>query len=107
MQKPNQDSRQTVTKRGVPRQRPMNPLLPQARTQRNIGTAVNDWSQEKRQLSRSIAVIAVEEHHNVRATCTSQSGQTGATVSPTRFVEDAGSHLSGDLDRPSASIAIY
>jgi hypothetical protein len=54
--KPDQDSRQAVTKRGVPRHRPMNALLPQARTQRNIGTAVKDWTQEKRQLSWSIAL---------------------------------------------------
>ena len=71
----------------------MNALLPQARTQCYIGTAIKNWSQEKWQLLWSIAVIAVEEHYNVRATCTCQSGQTGPTVSATRFVENAGSHL--------------
>src|SRR6202023_4009943 len=97
IQKPDQHSRQAVTKRGVPRQRSRNALLPQARTQRNIGTAVNDWSQEKRQLSRSVAVITVEEHYDVRATCTGQSGQTGATVSATRLVDGGGYHLCGNV----------
>jgi hypothetical protein len=71
----------------------MNALLSQSRTQRDIGAVVNDRSQEKWQLIRSIAVIAIEEHYDVRATGPGQSGQTGATVSTTRFVEYAGSHL--------------
>src|SRR4029077_20029533 len=92
MQKPDQDRRHAVTKRGMPGQGPMNAVFPYARTQRNIGMAVDDWSQEKGQLSWSITVIAVEKNYYVRASCAGQSGQTGATVSATGFAEDAGSH---------------
>jgi ubiquinone/menaquinone biosynthesis C-methylase UbiE len=49
---------------------------------------------------RSIAVVAVEEHYNIRAPCTSQSGQTGATVSATRFVDNTRSQLSSDVGCP-------
>ncbi|MGA7177652.1 MAG: hypothetical protein WBX13_18175 [Candidatus Acidiferrales bacterium] len=52
----------------------MNALLPEAGTQRNIGTAINDRAQEKGQLIWPIAVIAVEEHYNVGTACTSQAG---------------------------------
>src|SRR6202046_3850810 len=73
IQKPDQKSRQTVTKRGVPRQSAAHGLVPQARTQCDISPALNDWTQEKRQLIGSIAVIAVEEHYNVGAARTRQS----------------------------------
>jgi hypothetical protein len=69
----------------MPRQRTRRTRFLKARTERDIRASVKDGSEEKRQLSRPIAVIAVEEHHNVRAACFSQSGQAGAPVSAARF----------------------
>ncbi len=82
-----------IAKRGVPWKCPRYALLAETRAKRDIRGSVKDWSQEKRQFSRSIAVVTVEEHHNVRAASFSQPGQAGATVAATGLVEDAGSHL--------------
>src|SRR5208337_5187429 len=98
--KPDQAGCDTIPKHLMPRQRPSRTLLSQARTQRHIGPSLNDWSQEKWQLFWSIAVIAVEEYDNVRATRIRQPSQTRAAVSAARFVEDAGSHLGRNLGSP-------
>src|SRR5579864_4863378 len=90
----------------MPRHRPLSAVLPQARTQRNIRTPINDWSQEKWQLRWTIAVISVEKHDYVRAVCSSESGQTGATVSAARFLNYARSHSCGDLGRSVTRVAI-
>src|SRR5579859_6241589 len=50
VKKPNQAGREAISQRLMPWQRPGNTLLAEARTQRDIRTALNDRSQQKWQL---------------------------------------------------------
>ncbi len=107
IEKPDQTGGETIPKSLVPRQRPTKPVLAQARAQGDIGTTVDDGSQKKRQLGRTIAVVSVEEDDYIGSAGIRDSGQTGLTVSATRFAEDAGSHLCGDFGSAVGGIAVY
>jgi len=100
VQKPDQEGCQAVTEGGVPRHRPGDALLPEARTEGDIGTPLNDGGQEKWEFSRSIAVVAVKEDDDIGSAGIREPGQTSTTVSAARFVEDASSHLGSDLGCP-------
>ena len=81
-------------------------LFRKARTERDVRSTFDDWRQQKRQLIRSIAVVSVEEHDDVRRIGCRESGQTGASVSAAWFAQDARSHVCCDLWRPVAGIAV-
>lgn len=106
IQKTDQTSGEVVAKRLMPWESSRDALFPEARTDRDVGTSLKDRSQENWQFSWSIAIVTVEEHNDFRAVRISQSGQTGAPVPATGFLDNPSPHLRGDFTCPVSRIAI-
>src|SRR5262245_38837574 len=78
----------------------------ETRTERNVRTSIDQRSHEHRQLSRPIAVIAVEEDNYVGFLHIRHTGQTGAAITPTRFLDNLCSHLSSHFGCAICRIAV-
>ena len=77
-----------------------------ARAERDVGAPVADRGEETRELNRSIAVVAVEEHDNVRCAGVGEPCQAGPAVSAARFADHTRAHARGDLSGSIARMVI-
>lgn len=87
---------QPIAKRGVQGECTGHTCTCKTRTDANVGASVGERSEEKWELRRPIAVIAVQKNDNVGSVGLGQPGQAGLSVAATRFGDDSGAHPSGD-----------
>ena len=79
-----------------------------AGAERDVGTpfrrSSNDWRQKNWQFGGAIAVVAIQEHDNVRGVCRGQAREACPPVAAARFLDYAGSHSCGDSGVPSVEL---
>src|SRR4051812_5391875 len=81
-----------VAEGGVPGECAWSARPKKARTKRDVGTAFDNWGQQTRELSWSIAVIAVQENYDVRIADVSKACKAGPTVSAAWLADNSRSH---------------
>src|SRR5207253_6533649 len=90
----------------MPGQRPGVAGGPKARTHGDIGAALDNRSQENRQLRGSVAIVSVEENDHIRILRIRKPCQASAPVASARLLDDLCSHLSGEIGRSVSRIAV-
>jgi hypothetical protein len=78
----------------------------ESRADHDVGSTIAQRLEKPRQLGRTIAIVAVEEHDHVGARCLSEPGETGATVAALGLEYDPRAATFGNVARTVARVAV-
>src|SRR5262245_6944633 len=105
-QKTDQSRREPIAEHRMARQRAIRAIACESRADHDVGSTVTQRLEKPRQLGRTIAVVAVEEHHHVGARRLSEPGETGAAVAALGFEHDSRAATFGNVARTVARVAV-
>jgi len=90
----------------VPGKRPGRARTRETRTDGDVGAPLRNWREQKRKLSRPIAVVAIQKDHYIRRVRVSETRQAGSAVSATSFANNSGAHAGSNIRRSVCGVAV-